>query len=119
MGLSDEAKRRAAESRRKYDQENMCTVAAKLPRTDAEAFREYAWRRGTSVSALLIAYIRRTLQEEVTYMSTAKQEGRVTITLRPTTLAAIEKIAQETNVAVDHLVDAALAEFVAKWEARK
>ena len=52
-------------------------------------------------------------------MSTAKQEGRVTITLRPTTLAAIEKIAQETNVAVDHLVDAALAEFVAKWEASK
>ena len=120
MGLSDEAKRRAAESRRRYDHDNMSIVAAKLPRGEADAFRDYARRRGTTVSALLIAYIRQVLRdEEVTYMSATKQEGRVTFTLRPSTVEAIQRIADETNVAVDHLVDAAPAEFVAKWEARK
>lgn len=120
MGLSDEAKRRAVESRRLYDQKNMSTVAAKLPRAEAEAFRKYAAERGTCVSALLIAYVRRTLQqEEVTYMSTVKQGSRVTVTLRPSTLEAVERIAKETNVAIDHLIDAALAEFAAKWEAHE
>jgi len=48
------AKRRAND---KWDRENMVTIACKLRREDADAFREYASRNGKAVNTLLKSYV--------------------------------------------------------------
>ena len=48
------AKRRAND---KWDRENMVTIACKLRKEDADAFREYARQNGKAVNTLLKSYV--------------------------------------------------------------
>ncbi len=48
------AKRRAND---KWDKENMVTLACKLRKEDADAFREYARQNGKAVNTLLKNYV--------------------------------------------------------------
>lgn len=48
------AKRKAND---KWDKENMATIACKLRKEDAEAFREYASQSGKTVNTLLKNYV--------------------------------------------------------------
>lgn len=51
-------------SNKKWDQKNMKSVGVKLKLTEAEAFRDYAAERGTTVNALIAGYVRRCLAED-------------------------------------------------------
>lgn len=48
-------------SNNKWDAANMATMACKIKKEEAEAFRNYAAERNTTVNALLAGYVRRCL----------------------------------------------------------
>ena len=59
----DEKMKRAAESRRKYDAENMAILATKMKKEEVQAFRTLAEQEGTTVSQKLSGFIRGELAE--------------------------------------------------------
>ncbi|MCM1316192.1 MAG: hypothetical protein NC205_03820 [Prevotella sp.] len=52
------------EGNRKWDREHMATLGCKLRKYQAEQFKEYAKKQGTTTNALLKEYILTTLQQE-------------------------------------------------------
>ena len=59
----NEKNTKAAESRKKYDAENMAMLATKLRKEEAQAFRELAAEEGITVSQKLSGYVRRELAD--------------------------------------------------------
>ncbi|MDE6425835.1 MAG: hypothetical protein K2K89_06830 [Ruminococcus sp.] len=49
---------------RKWDSEHMATIGCRLRKSQAEKFKEYAKKQGTTANALLKEYILTTLQQE-------------------------------------------------------
>ncbi len=54
MAISEAKKRNNAA----WDKDNMSTLACKMLKSEAEAFREYCRERGQTVSETLAAYVR-------------------------------------------------------------
>lgn len=64
--MNDEKKTKAQAARKKYDDENMAILNTKLQKSEAEAFRELAAARGTTVSRMLSGYVKSSLMDKVT-----------------------------------------------------
>ena len=130
---SEEAKKKAAEARRAYDKEHMAQLAVKLQKEDAEAYKEYCWRRQTTVSADLAGYILACIGKEKKPMSKstnntnpantnpAAADGRraVTLHLSKENLGGLAQVQQITKVSLDSLVDAIIAEWLGSREKKK
>ena len=63
--MNDEKKMNAQLARKKYDDENMAILNTKLRKSEAEAFRELALERGTTVSRMLSNFVRNSVNEHV------------------------------------------------------
>ena len=63
--MNEEKKMRAQAARKKYDDENMAILNTKLQKSDADAFRELAAARGTTVSRMLSGFVKDTVTEKV------------------------------------------------------
>lgn len=125
MGLSDTAKEKARQSRKRYDEENMTNLATKLPTAEANAFRQYAVVHDTTVSRLFAEYVRRTLADDTQggdnmaditgAVDTGKKTTQVSYDLWQTTIDGMAQIAKQSGVTVDLLVNGVLCEFINTW----
>ena len=57
----NEKNTKAAESRKKYDAENMAILATKMKKDEAQAFKDLAVKEGTTVGKKLSGFIREQL----------------------------------------------------------
>ena len=79
----DDKKMKAAESRKKYDAENMAILATKMKKDEAQAFKDLAAQEGTTVGKKLSGYVRDELaakgrtQTYVPSVLTAKNADRL------------------------------------------
>ena len=59
----NEKNTKAAESRKKYDAENMAILATKMKKDEAQAFKDLATKEGTTVGKKLSGFVREQLAE--------------------------------------------------------
>ena len=79
----NEKNTKAAESRKKYDAENMAILATKMKKDEAQAFKDLAVKEGTTVGKKLSGFVREQLatkgrtQTYVPAVLTAKNADRL------------------------------------------
>ncbi len=100
----------------------MAVLQTKLPAKTAEAFRRYADERGVPVSRLLSDFIRQTLagsdkegEQKMVEATVGKAKTVVTYSIWETTAEAMLRVAKESRVPVDELVNGVLCEFLSKF----
>ena len=92
--MDEEKKMKAQAARKKYDDENMAILNTKLQKSDADAFRELAAARGTTVSRMLSGFVRDSITEKV---SEKVSEDRPTSTNAAVlTYENVERLKHET-----------------------
>ena len=80
---TEAGKKRAQESRAKWNKANLATVGTNMKKDEVEAFRELAKRRGTTMGAMIKAYIQSELRAETAVEAQAGRPRYDLVTIRP------------------------------------